>query len=273
MCGEPIAPAANKVSRRAVAVKARPPPVNWTPRQTLPSSVDSMTSFSTWQPVHDRQVRSLRCRFQEGLGRVQADAAALVDLEVCAACVISAVEIVDLGNAELAGGFAEGVQDFPRQALALDAPLAAAAVDRAGAAVVVFAVPEQGQHVFPAPGRIAGEVGPAVVVSGLAAHVDHAVDRGTAAQHLAARVDQRASGQSGVGLGAEQPVGARIVDAVEIADGDVDPQVIVLAAGFDQQHLDVGLAAQAIREHATGSPGAHDDVVVIPGRFHVDSHS
>jgi hypothetical protein len=143
-------------------------------------------------------VRFGRCEagLQEGFRRVQADAAPLVDFEIGAAGVVAAVEIVDFRDAGLVGGFAERVEDLPGQALALDAPFAAAAVDGAAPPWWSSLALNMGSTV-PAPGRIAAEVGPAVVIAGLAAHVDHAVDRRTAAQHLAARIDQRAPGQAG----------------------------------------------------------------------------
>jgi hypothetical protein len=59
ICGEPIAPAASRVSRRAVAVKRVPPPVNCTPRQSLPLFRRFDQQRSTWQPV--MMVRFGRC--------------------------------------------------------------------------------------------------------------------------------------------------------------------------------------------------------------------
>lgn len=134
---------------------------------------------------HDGEVRPCRCRPQEGLGRVQPDAAALVDLEIGAAVIVSAIEIRHRRNAGLVRRRAKGIEDFPGQTLALHAPFAAAAVGGAGAQPVVFAFPEQRQHVFPAPGSIACDVGPTVVVV-LAARFDQQdVDIGTPAQAFA----------------------------------------------------------------------------------------
>ncbi|MDT4851734.1 hypothetical protein FQZ97_859280 [compost metagenome] len=123
---------------------------------------------------------------------------------------------------------------MPGQALALHPPLAARAVQVAIPAEVILHPEEQRPQLFPAPAGVAFG-GPAVVVAGLAAHVDHPVDRRAAAEHLAARVLQRAAGQTGYGFGVEAPVGARIADAVEVADGDVDPGVVVRPAGLQQQ--------------------------------------
>ena len=57
---------------------------------------------------------------------------------------------------------------------------------------VVLAVQEPWQHLPPAPARVAGGLGPAVVVAGDAADVAHRVDRAGAAQGLAARPPQPA---------------------------------------------------------------------------------
>ncbi len=44
--------------------------------------------------------------------------------------------------------------------------------------------------------------------------------------------------------------------------GSSDQEAIVAAAGLDQQHANLGIRAQSIREHAAGRAGADDDVVV-----------
>ncbi|MCY1376759.1 hypothetical protein D9M69_642750 [compost metagenome] len=91
---------------------------------------------------------------------------------------------------------------------------------------------EIGQAILPGPGVIADRRRPAVEIARLAAHIDHAVDRGAAAERLAARIAQRPAVQSGVRFGLVQPVGARIADAIEVADGDVNPVIVVLSASF-----------------------------------------
>jgi len=48
---------------------------------------------------------------------------------------------------------------------------------------------ERGQHVAITPAR-QPELAPVVVIGGLAAHRDHGVDGGTAADHLAAGIGQ-----------------------------------------------------------------------------------
>ena len=100
---------------------------------------------------HDGQVRPLRCRAQKALGRVPADAAFLVDLEVADAKVVAAVEVARARDARLHGRLDEGLQHLPVQALRLDAPFAVGAVPFVGTAVVVFAGLEERQHRIPFP--------------------------------------------------------------------------------------------------------------------------
>ena len=148
-----------------------------------------------WAPVSTfRFGRRLR-RAQERLGRGPADAAPLGHLEIAAALVVAAVEIVGLRDAALLGGVAERVEDLPRHPRRLDPPFAAGAVELVRTLPVVLRPLEQRQHVVPGPAGIA-ELAPVIVVRRLAAHVDHAVDGRAAAQHLAARIAQRAPVQS-----------------------------------------------------------------------------
>ena len=218
------------------------------------------------------QVGPLLRRAQKGLGRIPADAGALVDLEIADTLVVAAVEVFRGRDAGLLRGLRERIEDLPRQPLLLDAPFAAgprtAGVETGrgmhlvGAAPVVLVAQEVRHAVLPTPRIVTGELRPLVVVARLAAHVDHAVDAGAAAEHLAARIAQRAAVQPGVRVGTEQPVGARIADAVEVTHRHVDPQVIVVAAGLDQQHALPRIGTQPIGEQAAGGAGADDDVVV-----------
>ncbi|MHC2685693.1 hypothetical protein ACVJDU_007257 [Bradyrhizobium diazoefficiens] len=74
-----------------------------------------------------------------------------------------------------------------------------------------------------------------VVIGGLSAHRDHGVDRRAAADHLAAGIGQRAAVQARLGLGLEHPVRARIADREEVADRNVEPDPVVVAAGFENE--------------------------------------
>src|SRR6185503_21257288 len=141
-------------------------------------------------------------RAEEGASRAPAPAALLVHLEIGAAEVVAAVEGMNLRDAALGGGVAPGVDDVPVHARILDANLAALAVEIVGP---VFQRFEYFQYVVPGPAAVA-ERGPVVPVLLLAAHVDHGVDGGAAAEHAAARIVDRAAGEMLVGLGLVAPV-------------------------------------------------------------------
>src|SRR5690606_35602798 len=99
--------------------------------------------------------------------------------------------------------------------------------------VMVFGLPEIVEDVVPTP-TLAAHLPPEVVIARLSAHVDHAIDRRTPAEQLAARIGERAAVEAFFLLRQEAPVRARIVDAVEIADRDMHPMVIVRAARFEK---------------------------------------
>ncbi len=168
------------------------------------------------------------------------------------------------------------------QPLLLDSPLAARAaagriepgrgMEGVGALVEILVLEEVGQAFGPAPAgvhAVAVASAPAVVVARLAAHVDHAVDAARAAEHLAARIAQAPAVEPGSRLGRIEPVGARIADAVQIADRDVDPEVVVLASRLDQEDVLRRVGAQAVGEQAAGGAGAANDVVVTDACFGV----
>src|SRR5580658_5161741 len=94
----------------------------------------------------------------------------------------------------------------------------------------VILVPlEERQHVVPAP---AGEpeLAPMIVIGGLPAHIDHGVDRGRAADHLAPRISEAAAVEARFRLSLKAPIRAGIADREQIPDGDVKPDPIVASA-------------------------------------------
>ena len=208
------------------------------------------------------QVRPAERRLEKAARRRPAPPALLVDVEDARALVVAGVEIGDRLDAGLAGGVAESVEDVPAHARRLDAPFAADRVRVAGAEEMILVPPEERQHVVPAP---AGkpELAPVIVVGGLTAHIDHGVDGGGAADHLAAGIVEAAAVEPFLRLGLEHPVRARIADGEEIADRDVEPDPVVHAAGFEQQHAHSGVGGKSIRQHAAGRARADDDVVVF----------
>src|SRR5262249_25940004 len=101
----------------------------------------------------------------------------------------------------------------------------AASAEFVGAAVIALHALEDREHVLIAPAAIA-ELRPMVVVLGLAADEDHAVDRAGAAEHLTSgHVDVPAAGAF-VRLGAVAPVDGGIVDHLGDADRHARPEEI-----------------------------------------------
>src|SRR5580704_456965 len=102
-----------------------------------------------------------------------------------------------------------------------------------------------------------------IVIGGLAAHIDHGVDRRRAADHLAARIIQAAAVETFLGLGLEAPIGARIANGEQIANWNMKPDPVVAAAGLEDEYALAGICGQAVGEDAAGRAGAGDDVVVV----------
>src|SRR5262249_3139102 len=182
----------------------------------------------------EAQVGALAHRLEKGARRRPAPPALLVDVEDAAALVVAGVEIGNALDAGLLGRRAERVENVPAHARRLNAQLAADRVRLARAQKMVLVAAEERQHVAGSPAG-ESELAPVVIVGGLPAHVDHGVDRGGAADHLAARIVEAAAVEAFLRLGLEHPVRARIADGEEIADGDVEPDPIGPAAGFPQQ--------------------------------------
>ena len=208
------------------------------------------------------QIGAMQRRLEKGARRRHAPAALLVDVKGAAAFVVAAIEVGNGFDAGLFGGGAEGIEQIPAHPRRGYRPFAADGVRFALAQEVIFVPLEKRQHVVPAP---AGkpELAPMVVIGGLAAHIDHGVDRGRAADHLAARIVQAAPVQPRLRLGLEHPVGARIADREQVADRNVKPDPIVAAARFEHEHALVGIGGKPVGEQAAGRAGADNDVIVF----------
>ena len=102
-----------------------------------------------------------------------------------------------------------------------------------------------------------------VVILGLAADVDQPVDRGRAADHPAARVDDSATVGAGVRLGAELPGQRIVVEHLEEPGRNVDQRVPVAPACLDQQDFGDGVVGQPVGQHAAGRAGADNDVICL----------
>src|SRR5205085_4623785 len=105
------------------------------------------------------------------------------------------------------------------------------------------------------------ELPPVVEIFGLAADIDHAVDRRGTAEHLAARPEYAAIPGAGIGLGLVAPIDRRVGEGLAKTERDVDPAIAVLAAGLEQEHARRRILAEPRRDCAPGRAGADDDEV------------
>jgi hypothetical protein len=148
---------------------------------------------------------------------------------------------------------------FPLAPRDVQRPLEPAPRGLARVAVPALHPPEVGQDVGIAP-AVGAHLGPGVEVAGMAAHVDHAVDRGGAADHLAARAGHAPPAHVRLGLGAVAPVVAAHVHRVGECAGHPDEGARVAAAMLDHEDGAPRLG-QAEGHGAAGRARADDDVI------------
>ena len=180
------------------------------PRRPVAAASPSSTTRSMCAPVQTCRFVAAQHRPQERLGRVPADAGALVDVEVADAFVVAAVEVVaarDAGLARRRRRRRRGSSQRRRCFSTRHSPPGRPPVGSNPGAAWKASAPlwkssclrKYGRHssqLQPGLAPMPVAAAPAVVVARLAAHVDHAVDAARAAEHLAARVAQAAPVQA-----------------------------------------------------------------------------
>src|SRR6202030_177208 len=112
-----------------------------------------------------------------------------------------------------------------------DMQRAAHPVKLVGAALLVFGLLEERQHIVIAP-ALAALLAPAVVIGRRAAHVDHAVDRTGTAKNLAARLVEDPTVELRLRFAVEHPVDPRVGKRPGVAERNVDPWIAVLDPCF-----------------------------------------
>jgi hypothetical protein len=117
----------------------------------------------------------------------------------------------------------------------LDPPFAAGAVAIVGAARVILGALEPRQHFAPAPARVA-EVAPFIVVARLSADVDHAVCQSAATQTATARHRNAAPVERRFRRCLIAPVKAGVVEHLEYAKRNIEPDTARAFSGLKQQH-------------------------------------
>ena len=205
----------------------------------------------------DAQVRTPLRRPQVADRRAAAPAVSRRGLVVARPFLGRAVEIVVARNAERHRRGDEGVAHLVPIRKIGHGDRAADAVPLARAAAMVLGLLEIRQQVVEAP---AGHA-PAVVVLALAADVNQAVDRGGAAQHLAARREHAPPVQRRLGLRLIGPVDVGAREQLPVAERHVDPEILVARPRLEQQHRAAPVGGEAVGEHAARRTRAYDDVV------------
>ena len=208
----------------------------------------------------DDEVLAVACRLEVGDGGAPATAIADGRLIIANAFLGGAIEVPIARHAGLYGGLHDGVDDRALEAAIADIEGAAGTVKGVGAALVVLGLLEVRENAGVVP-SLAAALPPAIVVGRGAAHVDHAVQRAGAAEHFAARLVGRPPIQAGDRLALEFPVVDVVGVELVVADGDVDPGVVVAAAGFQEEHA-VAAGFRETRGHrATRRSRARDDII------------
>src|SRR5690348_3353380 len=169
--------------------------------------------------------------------------------------------------AETLAGFAKRVDQRFIVAGEADHDRAVAAAIFAGPAFPAFLSLEIGQGMSIGPLRQPA-LGPAVVIAAIAADIAHDIDRGGAADHLAARAFDAAAVESRLGFREIHPVMQPVREDLAPAERDVDQGIAIPAARFEQHHAHIGVFGQAMGEAAPGRAGADDDVVIAQRARH-----
>ena len=140
----------------------------------------------------DMQIGATARRRQVRLGGAVAFAVFLGDLVQAHALLRGAVEIVGARQTGLHTGFDKALRERVGVAQVGHVQRPGLAMQIAAEALIALGPDEPGQHILPAPARVA-HGGPGVVVLRMATHVDHGVGRTAAAERAAARLQTTAT--------------------------------------------------------------------------------
>ena len=161
------------------------------------------------------------------------------------------VEIPIGGQPVLLGGFHPGAAGGILIAQGGDGQFAVAPVVTVFAACKCFQSAEMRQDVLIGP-ALGAEGLPIIKIFVLAPDIDQTIDGARPADNPAARPGDAAMAISLGRFGFEHPRKARIIYRLEIADGQLQPEIAVMAARFQQQHPAVGIGRQPIGDNAAG---------------------
>jgi hypothetical protein len=221
----------------------------------------ALKQYARGQRLHlDGEIRTVQRRNEIALRR--AATLAILDGKLIGAnaFLLRAIEIIRIGMTGLLACLDKSIEQHVRLAGIADAERAIAAMKRAVAILIAFRTAEIGQHIRKAP-AFKAELTPHVIVARMAANIDHAVDRGRPAKHLATRPVELAIVQVGLAFRLIAPV--RHIGADQLSDAcrHVDHEVRILLACFKKQNLVRRIFRKAVRKHAACAACADDDVI------------
>ena len=199
-------------------------------------------------------------RMEIGARRAPAFAVLLRQLIDAEAFVVLGIEVVADPELALARALQKDLLHRIVGAQFVDGERAALAVILAVEIGVVFRAFEIGQHVGIRPAGIA-ECGPLIVVAAVAADIDHGVDRGGAAEPLAARLIADAAVEALLRHGVEGPVVDLAGDHQHQRERRGHHPIVVPAAGVQHRHRGVGILGEPARHRAAAGTAAHHDKI------------
>ena len=121
---------------------------------------------------------------------------------------------------------------------------------------------ETGPHVVPAPTAVSHGV-PVVEILRHAAAIHQRVDRARSADHATARPVHAAAVQPRIGLRLILPIDRSVGEGAAVADGGLDPEPVIAAAGFEYEYAVASARREPLGEHAARGARADDDVVEL----------
>src|SRR5258707_5179222 len=183
-------------------------------------------------------------------------------LHAADAVLLGRVVIVVVGIAGLDGRFVmRVVHGVFVSGLALGGGTFSAAIE-AFAAFPGFLPSEIRQHLGIRPAGCA-RGRPAIVIGPVPADIGHGIDRGRAADDLAAHAFNATVAGAWIGLCVITPVVASIQKDLAPCKRHMNEWIAIPAAGLQQEDAAVIVLADAICERAAGGTGTDDDVIVL----------
>ena len=174
---------------------------------------------------------------------------------------VAPAEIRRARNADFRRGIEKRIGERIHPAGVLDPDSAFIAMKLVRAALLTLRFPEVRQDILIGPAGSAHLL-PDRIVGGHAAHVDQAVDRARAAQHLPAQRRNPTSSQVRLRIGLEVPHEPRIGQDLGEPHRQANPATRILRSGFEQEDAGAAILAQPRGNHRAARACAdHHEVI------------